>query len=207
MSRSPAPVVALALFIAPGLAGCSGGDRDIDTAPPTVVRAPEPLLAAGTEIAIELTDDLFSDSSRTGDPFDAIVARDVNSSNALQLIAAGSRARGTVTLARRGGSHEPALLAIRIESVFADGRWHEIRATAIEADLRGDPVSDSTATLAVGPAVPPLLRRLARPGDDEASVVGLDACAGVALVRNTGRIALLEGSRLRLRLDAPIGRR
>ena len=206
MSRFPAPTVALALVAVPLFAVCGGGDRDIDSPPPTVVRAPRPLLAAGTEIAIELTDDLFSDSSRTGDPFDAIVARDVRTSNAVTLLAAGSRARGTVVLARRGGRGEPALLAIRVESVFADGEWLDIRATAIDADLQRGAGSDSTATIAVGAAVPAMLRQLAHSGDD-AAVAADDACAGVALERSAGRIALMEGSRLRLRLDAPIGRR
>jgi len=213
MIRFPIPITALALAIAPAVAACSGAEPDVETPPATERRArPEPLVDAGTEIAFELTDDLSAATRRTGEAFNAIVARDIKTSNALPLITTGSRARGSIILARPGNSRRPAILAIRIESLHVDGQWLPIRATAVSADLRHDstfPANDATTTFAVGPAAVAFLDRILGPDAANGGSRSLphEFRADLALARSGLDATLLEGSRLRLRLDAPIGRR
>ncbi len=215
MTRHRIPIIiVIALSVASGLEACDSAEYEVDSVPTSEREATaEPLLPAGTEIAIELTDNLSTTRNRTGDDFSAIVARDVNASNFVPLIRAGSRARGTVTLARPRRGKEPAVLAIRVDAVHADGHWLPVHATAVSADLRRDTAADpadTTATIAVGTAVTALLERVL--SDDSAAArlarsPGPGHRAGIALVNSRFAAAFLEGSRLRLRLDAPLGRR
>src|SRR5665213_892807 len=82
------------------------------------------VIPAGTRIRVQLGQTLSTKSSQTGDPFSGTLVSPVRV-NGQTIIRAGAQARGTVTEARnRGRFKGQAVLALRLESVRADGRTY-----------------------------------------------------------------------------------
>lgn len=109
------------------------------SAPPPAQRAaPQPIvIPAGTRIRVRLNQTLSTKENQTGDPFSGVVVDSVRV-NGQPVIRAGSRARGVVTDAKGLGRFKgQAVLAIRLDSISADGRTYQVRTSHVERVEQG----------------------------------------------------------------------
>lgn len=95
------------------------------------------VIPAGTRIRVRLNQTLSTRDNRTGDSFTGRVADPVRV-DGQTVIPAGARARGVVTEAKaRGRFKGQAVLAIRLDSVSADGHTYRIRTSHVERVEQG----------------------------------------------------------------------
>ena len=108
-----------------GEAGSAPPPPPASAAPPAQAAAPQPIVVpAGTRIRVRLGQTLSTKENQTGDPFSGVVVDSVRV-NGQTVIRAGARARGVVTESKGLGKFKgQAVLAIRLESVSADGRTY-----------------------------------------------------------------------------------
>ena len=106
--------------------------------PPAPPAPPQPIVVpAGTRIRVRLSQTLSTKENQTGDPFSGVVESPV-SVNGQTVIRAGARARGVITeLKKRGKFKGQAVLAIRLDSVSADGRTYPVRTSHVERVEQG----------------------------------------------------------------------
>ncbi len=105
-------------------------------APPPQPRAPS-VIPAGTHIVVTLAQTLSSKTAQPGDSFTATVADPVIVDGAT-LIRAGSSATGTVTDAKALGRFKGgAELAVRLDSVRAEGRAYQVASSTVERVEQG----------------------------------------------------------------------
>jgi len=107
-------------------------------APPAQPAAPQPVvIPAGTRIRVRLGQTLSTKQSQTGDSFSGVVVDPVRV-NGQTVIRAGARARGVVTDSKSQGKFKgQAVLAIRLDSVTADGRTYPVRTSHVERVEQG----------------------------------------------------------------------
>lgn len=100
---------------------------------PAPAMAPQPIvIPAGTEIRVQLAQTLSTKSSQTGDPFSGTVVSPVRV-NGQTIIRSGARANGTVIEAKSQGRFKgQAVLAVRLDSVRADGRTYPVQTSRVE---------------------------------------------------------------------------
>ncbi|HTU51343.1 MAG TPA: BON domain-containing protein [Acidobacteriaceae bacterium] len=100
--------------------------------------APQPIVVpAGTRIRVRLGQTLSTKENQTGDPFSGVVADSVRV-NGQTVIPAGARARGVVTESKGLGKFKgQAVLAIRLDSISADGRTYQVRTSHVERVEQG----------------------------------------------------------------------
>jgi hypothetical protein len=100
--------------------------------------APQPIVVpAGTRIRVRLGQTLSTKESQTGDPFSGVVVDPVRV-NGQTVIRAGARARGVVTESKGLGKFKgQAVLAIRLDSVSADGHTYSVRTSHVERVEQG----------------------------------------------------------------------
>lgn len=100
--------------------------------------APEPIVVpAGTRIRVRLGQTLSTKQSQTGDPFSGVVVDPVRVKGQT-VIRAGARATGTVAESKGLGKFKgQAVLAIRLDSVSADGRTYQVRTSHVERVEKG----------------------------------------------------------------------
>jgi hypothetical protein len=95
------------------------------------------VIPAGTRIRVRLGQTLSTKESQTGDSFSGVVVDPVRV-NGRTVIRAGARARGVVTDAKSQGRFKgQAVLAIRLDSVSADGRTYPVRTSHVERVEQG----------------------------------------------------------------------
>jgi hypothetical protein len=99
---------------------------------------PPPLvIPAGTHIAVTIQQALGSKISQTGDSFAATVAQPIVV-NGVTVIRTGAPATGTVVDAKALGRFKgQALLALRLDSVRADGSTYQIASSTLERAEKG----------------------------------------------------------------------
>lgn len=104
-------------------------------APPA---APEAIvIPAGTRIRVRLGRTLSSNHSQTGESFAGTLASPVQV-NRQTIIRAGAQARGVVMEAKKMGRFQgQAVLALRLESIRADGRTYPVRTSRIDRVEQG----------------------------------------------------------------------
>ena len=101
--------------------------------------APRPVsvIPAGTHLVVTLRQTLSSKTSQTGDSFSATVADPVVV-RGVTLIRAGSPASGTVTDAKGQGHFKgQAELAIRLDTIRAEGHSYQIASSTVERVEKG----------------------------------------------------------------------
>lgn len=170
-----------------------------------------PTIPVGTEIGAELTAALSTEANRAGDRFSARVQEDVLGADGLVLVPRGSEIRGRVTEALESpGADQPAILRLAVESLVIQGREIPITASVTEAQLRTearDSGARTAAKVATGAAAGAVMGRiLGRDGRSTAAgaVAGAAAGTAVALATRDGHAVMEAGSRLVIRLDAPV---
>lgn len=117
-----------------------GGGQSYSTMPPPQYRgaqggayAPQVVtIPAGTRIRVQLGQTLSSKYNQPGDSFTGTVADPVVV-NGVTVIRAGAQASGTVTDAKPLGRFKGgAVLAVRLDSVSADGRTYPVQTSQVE---------------------------------------------------------------------------
>jgi hypothetical protein len=105
---------------------------------PAQPAAPQPIVVpAGTRIRVRLGQTLSTKESQTGDSFSGVVVDPVRV-NGQTVISAGARAQGVVTESKGLGKFKgQAVLAIRLDSVSADGRTYQVRTSHVERVEQG----------------------------------------------------------------------
>lgn len=94
---------------------------------------PQPMvIPAGTRIRVQLAQTLSTKGSQAGDPFSGTVVDPIRV-NGQTIIRAGARASGTVIEAKSQGKFAgQAVLAVRLDSVRADGRTYPVQTSRVE---------------------------------------------------------------------------
>lgn len=117
----------------PQSAGAQSGAA-VPAQPPT----PQPIVVpAGARIRVRLGQTLSTKENQTGDPFSGVVVDPVRV-NGQTVIRAGARARGVVTESKGLGKFKgQAVLAIRLDSVSADGHTYSVRTSHVERVEQG----------------------------------------------------------------------
>lgn len=140
----------------PAAAPSSGGGAAPSTAAPSTstpsTPAPAPVytIPAGTRIRVSLGQTLSSKTSQEGEPFSATVTSPVVV-DGKEVIHAGASASGTVVEAKPLGRFKGgAVLAVRLDSVRANGRTYEVATSTIERAEKGK--GKRTATMVGGGA-------------------------------------------------------
>lgn len=100
--------------------------------------APQPIvIPAGTHIRVQLGQTLSTKSSETGQPFSGTLASPIQVDGET-IIRSGAQARGVVTEAKKRGKIKgEGILALRLDSVQADGHNYAIQTSRLERVEKG----------------------------------------------------------------------
>ena len=213
-------VAPLGLVVAFALTGCGTaesaddpGGEDASGLGATEAETVEPRVTVptGTQMTFTLTESLSTETNSAGDRFTATLVRDVTGPEGAVLIPAGTRALGTISVAREAASaDEPAVLQLSLESIEVDGETVPLVATVVstnvDTDTR-DSGGETAAKIAVGAAAGALIGR-AIGGDRQGALIGAGAGAaagtGVALSTDEGHATIAGGSTVTIAIDEPI---
>jgi hypothetical protein len=175
------------------------------------VEEPINLLPVGTMIPARMDSEISTRTHAAGDEFRATVSEDLRGADGMVLVPAGAEVIGRVTTSQASSERdEGATLVLSFEALMVDGMALPIRATVIDAEVRGDAADSRTrsaATVATGAAAGAVLGQIL--GRDTRSTVagaavGAVAGAGIAMTTRDGHAVVPAGSTLRLQLDEPL---
>jgi hypothetical protein len=176
--------------------------------------APRPTTASvpsGTTFALRLNEELSTERNQPGDGFSATLAEPILDSNGNVAIPAGATVRGRVTRSAKSGRvGETAVITVAFEAVSFNGRSYPLQATVMEANperRNRTPTSEQVAKAAGGAAAGAVLGRVL--GKSTSSTIKgavIGAAAGTAIAMGTADVdaVLPAGSRMIIRLDAPV---
>lgn len=182
-----------------------------DEAPAREPRQVMMTVPTGTTFAIRLEDTLGTDRNRSGDPFEATLTDPIVSVDGTVLIPTGATVRGRVTAAEVSNRvGETAVIKLAFESVSFEGRSYPLRASVVEANPERRSrrsTGEQAARIAAGTAAGALLGQILGK-DTESTLKGaaIGAAAGTAIAMGTADVdaVLPSGSRMVIRLDAPV---
>jgi hypothetical protein len=175
---------------------------------PRTVSMPVP---AGTSMALTLNQELSTETNRVGDGFTATLSDPIVSADGTVLVPAGATVRGRVThVAKSDRVGETAVLKLAFEAISFGGRSYPLQATVVEANPQRRTRTTRTeqaAKIAAGAAAGAVLGQvLGRDRESTLKGAAVGAAAGTAIAMGTADVdaVLPAGSRLVIRLDAPI---
>ncbi|HEX6939955.1 MAG TPA: glycine zipper 2TM domain-containing protein [Longimicrobiales bacterium] len=165
----------------------------------------------GTQFAVRLEETLSTETNQPGDPFTAVVDDPIVSADGDVLIPAGATVRGRVTAAEKSDRvGETAVIKVAFESVSFGGRSYPLQASVVEANPERrtrTPAKTQAAKVAAGAAAGAILGQVLGK-DTESTLKGaaIGAAAGTAIAMGTSDVdaVLPAGSRMVIRLDAPV---
>jgi len=183
---------------------------------PAPAPAPTPapvarIVPSGTAIAVRVDQTLSTDANNVGDSFTATVADPVIAGDGRVLIPAGATVRGRVTAVSASGHvGETAVIKLAFEAVSFGGRSYPLEATVIEANperRNRRSTGEQAARVAAGAAAGAILGQILG-RNTESTVKGavIGAAAGTAIALGTSDVdaVIPSGSRMVIRLDAPV---
>lgn len=186
------------------------------TRAPTAEPAPRPRTAtasvpAGTTFAVRLNQTLSTQTNQPGDGFSATLSDPIITADGTVLIPSGATVRGRVTAVDKSDRvGETAVIKLAFESISFGGRSYDLRATVVEANPERrtrTSKTESAAKVAAGAAAGAILGQVLGK-DTESTLKGaaIGAAAGTAIAMGTADVdaVLPAGSRMVIRLDAPI---
>ena len=178
---------------------------------PSAPRTVTSTAPSGTTFAVTLNETLSTRTNSAGDGFTATLAEAILDSDGDVLIPAGATVRGRVTrVAKSGNVSETATINVAFESISYGGRSYPLEATVIEANAErstrqstGEQAGKVAAGAAAGAVIGKVLGK-STGSTLKGAVIG--AAAGTAIAMGTADVdaVLRSGSRMRIRLDAPI---
>jgi len=143
-------------------------------------------IPAGTRLTIRMGSEISSATARTGQTFDATLARNVTT-NGQTIAKAGAPVRGKVTLAKSSGRlHVPGELSLRLTSVAVNGKMVPISSGAYH--LTGKSHAKSNATkIGGGAAAGAVIGAIAGGGKGAAIGTLAGGAAGTGVAAATGK--------------------
>jgi len=179
------------------------------TAPPEIPMV-DITASTGSELEVELLQELSTRTSRPGDRFTASVTRPLIDGG-MVMVPVNSLVRGEVTAVQKsGGNGEEAIIKVTLIDVFFNGRAWPLSASVVEADPRTEgrySTGDKAARVGAGAVAGAILGRIVG-GNSKGTIIGaaVGAAAGTAITLATEDVdaVLPEGASLRLRLDGPL---
>jgi len=143
-------------------------------------------IPAGTRLTIRMGSEISSATARTGQTFDATLARNLTA-NGQTIARAGAPVRGKVTLAKSSGRlHVPGELSLRLTSVAVNGKMVPISSGAYH--LTGKSHTKSNATkIGGGAAAGAVIGAIAGGGKGAAIGTLAGGAAGTGVAAATGK--------------------
>lgn len=192
--------------------------RPSEPAPPRSEPAPQPqprtetlAVPTGTTFAVRLDETIATDRNTPGDPFTATLADPIIGADGSVLIPAGATVRGRVTAVDKSDNvGDMAVIKLAFETISFSGRSYPLQATVVEANPERrtrTTAKESAAKVAVGAAAGALLGQvLGKNTESTLKGAAVGAAAGTAIAMGTADVdaVLPAGSRMVIRLDAPI---
>ncbi len=167
-------------------------------------------VGGGVTFAVTLNQELSTRHNRVGDLFSATLERALTDGRVV-VAPAGALIVGEVSAVQESASHgEPAVINLEIHEVSFDGESYPIAASIIEANPETRSRSSTGEKVAKigGAAVAGAILGRVLGGDALGTIIGtaVAGAAGTAIVLGTEDVdaILPRGSRLLLRLDAPL---
>ena len=143
-------------------------------------------IPAGTRLTIRMGSEISSATAKTGQTFDATLARNLTA-NGQTIARAGAPVRGKVTLAKSSGRlHAPGELSLRLTSVAVNGKMVPISSGAYH--LTGKSHTKSNATkIGGGAAAGAVIGAIAGGGKGAAIGTLAGGAAGTGVAAATGK--------------------
>jgi hypothetical protein len=165
----------------------------------------------GTMFAVTLNQTLSTETSRPGEAFTATLQEAIRDGMGNVVVPAGATVRGRVTQVETSGRvGETAVIKLAFESIAFGGSSHRLAGTVVEANPQRShrrSTGEQAARIGAGAAAGAVLGRVIG-GDTRSTVRGaaIGAAAGTAIAMGTADVdaVLPAGSRMVIRLDAPI---
>ena len=143
-------------------------------------------IPAGTRVTVRMGSGINSGTARSGQMFDATLARDLVV-NGKTLAKAGAPAHGKVTYAKSSGRlHDPGELSLRLTLVEVNGRNVPVSTTAFHAKGKSHTKSNLTK-IGGGAAAGALIGGLAGGGKGALIGTAVGAGAGTGVAAATGK--------------------
>ncbi len=181
-------------------------DRGDSSGPGLALRS----VAGGATFEVTLNQELSTRHNRVGDLFSATLV-DPLTDGRLVLVPAGALVVGEVTEVEESGSHgQTAIINLDIHEVSFDGETYPLEASILKANPETRSRSSTAAKAAKigGAAVAGAILGRVIGGDALGTIIGtaVGGAAGTAIVLGTDDVdaVLPRGSRMLLRLDAPL---
>jgi len=182
-----------------------------ETTPPPTPRPVTLVVPIGTTFAVRLNETLATDQNQVGDPFTATLVDPIVDLDGRVLLPSGAVVRGRVTGAEKSDRiGETAVITLAFESVSFEGRSYPLSATVVEANPERKTrtsTAQSAGKVAAGAAAGAIVGQIL--GNNTKSTVtgaAIGAAAGTAIALGTADVdaVLPAGSRMVIRLDAPV---
>jgi hypothetical protein len=190
--------------------------------PPASKPAPKPeeppaprlvtlVVPTGTTFAVHLDEMLATDQNQVGDPFTATLKDPVIDLNGRVLLPSGATVRGRVTAAEKSDRvGDTAVITLAFESVSFGGKSYPLQASVVEANPERKTRTTKTQSagkVAAGAAAGAVIGQVLGK-NTKSTVTGavVGAAAGTAIALGTADVdaVLPSGSRMVIRLDAPV---
>jgi hypothetical protein len=166
--------------------------------------------ASGTHVSLAVANAISSRSAKAGEEFTATVNSDVRDAAGHVVIPAGSTVHGTIVEVHPGGTKNPGMLKLAINSVNVRGTSYPLDATIESAatvrEGRGV-TGKEAAKVGAGAAVGAIAGRIIgkdTKGTIIGGVVGAAAGAGVAAATRSIDIVLPAGGQVDIALTTPV---
>jgi hypothetical protein len=196
------------------LTGCSTAAVESDASiPPPPPGTEAAIVPAGTQVQVELAEEINANEDDVGDTFTAVVTEDV-SVNGEVLVPAGSEVMGRITgLDDSDHAGDQAAVRVAFSTIAINGRTHEFNAEVTDVDVsttdraRTDDVQEKAA---VGAAAGAVLGAVIGGSLKDILVGGvLGAGTGTIISLGLGEVAatLPEGTELTLRSTTRVAMR
>ena len=165
----------------------------------------------GTTFAVRLNQELSTQSNGVGDPFTATLSEPIVAGDGSTIIPAGATVRGRVTSVNKSDHvGETAVIRLAFESISFGGRSYPLQASVVETNPQKrtrqstkEQAAKVGASAAAGAIIGQVLGK-----NTESTVKGavIGAAAGTAIAMGTADVdvVLPSGSRMVIRLDAPV---
>ena len=167
-------------------------------------------IAGGTTFHVTLNQELSTRTSQVGDLYSATLVHPLTDGR-LVIVPAGATVLGQVTVVQKsGGQGQQAVLNLSINEVSFDGETYPLQASIVEAnpETRSRSSTGAKAAKIGGAAVAGAILGGIIGGNATGAIIGtaVGGAAGTAIVLGTEDVdaVLPRGSRMTLRLDAPL---
>jgi len=167
-------------------------------------------IAGGTTFEVTLNQELSTRTSQIGDLYSATLAYPLTDGR-LVIVPAGATVLGQVTVVQKSGKQgQEAVLTLAINEVSFDGETYPVQASIVEAspETRSRSSTGEKAAKIGGAAVAGAILGRIIGGNATGTIIGtaVGGAAGSAIVLGTEDVdaVLPRGSRMTLRLDAPL---